>query len=132
MENCKTTGQRIKAARKEAKLSQAELACRMGVTNHCISMWERGKRNPKYDTLSRIADAIGVNVNRFLPAANVVERKRGELTYGVITEFENGNVLWYEPITDEINGFVLRTSEGFIVCEWTTNCGADMRGEKHG
>ena len=75
MENGKTTGQRIRAARKEAKLSQAELACRMGVTNHCISMWERGKRNPKYDTLSRIADAIGVNVNRFLPAAEVSQNE---------------------------------------------------------
>ena len=67
-----TTGQRIKDARKKAKLTQAELACRLGITNHCISMWEKGTRNPKYDTLVRIADALGINVSNLLqtPVAN--------------------------------------------------------------
>lgn len=61
-----TTAERIKTARKEAGITQDELASKMYVTHHCISMWERGLRQPKYETLSRIADALGINVNRLL------------------------------------------------------------------
>lgn len=31
-----------------------------------------------------------------------------QLKYGIIKEFEDGTILWYEPITDTIDGFVLR------------------------
>lgn len=55
-----TTGQRIKAARKAAKMTQADLASKLGVPYQSISQWERDLRNPKYDTLSRIADALSV------------------------------------------------------------------------
>lgn len=61
-----TIAERIKTARKEAGITQDELASKMYVTHHCISMWERGLRQPKYETLARIADAIGINVNRLL------------------------------------------------------------------
>ena len=44
--------------------------------------------------------------------------EKNGFTYGVIREFENGNVLWYEPITDEIDGFVLRDNDGSIVRTW--------------
>jgi transcriptional regulator with XRE-family HTH domain len=67
-----TTGLLIKTAREKAGMSQAQLASKMGVTNHCISSWERGKRNPKYETLSRIADALGVDVNCLLLGNDVV------------------------------------------------------------
>jgi hypothetical protein len=33
---------------------------------------------------------------------------------GIIKETESYD-LWYEPITDEINGFVVRNKEGFII-----------------
>lgn len=61
-----TTAERIKTARKEAGITQDELASKMYVTHHCISMWERGLRQPKYETLARIAGALGINVNRLL------------------------------------------------------------------
>lgn len=61
-----TTAERIKTARKEAGITQDELASKMFVTHHCISIWERGLRQPKYETLARIADALGINVNRLL------------------------------------------------------------------
>ena len=37
-----------------------------------------------------------------------------KLGYGVIKEYDNFD-LWYEPITDEIDGFVLRDKNGGIV-----------------
>ena len=36
------------------------------------------------------------------------------LVYGIIREFEDGTTLWYEPITDETDGFVLRGNEGYV------------------
>lgn len=55
-----TTGQLIKAARKNAGMTQAELASKLNVPYQSISQWERGTRNPKYDTLERLADALDV------------------------------------------------------------------------
>lgn len=34
-----------------------------------------------------------------------------ELDYGVVVEFENGTELWFEPFTDEMDGFVLRKGD---------------------
>lgn len=40
------------------------------------------------------------------------------LMYGVIKNFDDGTSLWYEPITDEIDGFVLRDYNGNIIRMW--------------
>lgn len=57
-----TTGQRIRAARKKARMTQAELAKRLGISYVGISQWENDIRNPKYETLVRIAAALNVDV----------------------------------------------------------------------
>ncbi len=54
-----TTGQRIKEARKRAGMTQKELALKLGIPFQGISQWENDLRNPKYETLRRIADALG-------------------------------------------------------------------------
>ena len=67
-----TTGQRIKAARKAANMTQGDVAFKMRVTGDCISKWERGFRDPKYNTLCRIADSLGVDVSNLLPGSEDV------------------------------------------------------------
>ena len=62
-----TTGDRIKAARKAAGVTQLELAKRIGVTESYISMYERNKRNPKLETLRKIALALGVDLDELIP-----------------------------------------------------------------
>lgn len=57
-----TTGERIKAARINAGLTQRELAERLNVSFVNISQWENGVRNPKIETLQKIAEALGVEV----------------------------------------------------------------------
>ena len=57
-----TTGQRIKAARKKAGLTQKELGERLGITYQTLAQWENDLRNPKYDTLKRIAAALNVPI----------------------------------------------------------------------
>lgn len=57
-----TTGARIKAARKAAGMTQAELASRLGIPYQSIGQWENDLRNPKYESLQKIASALGVSV----------------------------------------------------------------------
>ena len=58
-----TVGERIKEARKKAKMTQNELAQKMGIPFQSISQWERDLRKPKYETLARIATALGCNIS---------------------------------------------------------------------
>mgnify|MGYP001087160822 CR=1 FL=1 len=54
------TGELIKQARVTMRITQAELAKRLGVTPQAISQYERGIKNPKPATLKKIAAALGV------------------------------------------------------------------------
>lgn len=61
-----TTGQRIKLARRNAGLTQKELGQKLGITYQTLAQWENDLRKPKFDTLKRIADALGVPVGELL------------------------------------------------------------------
>lgn len=62
-----TTGQRIRTARKKAGMTQAELAAKLEIPFQSVSQWERDIRNPKYDTIRRIATALGVEWTDLVP-----------------------------------------------------------------
>ncbi|MCH5261201.1 MAG: helix-turn-helix transcriptional regulator [Lachnospiraceae bacterium] len=62
-----TTGERIRTARKNANMTQAELAQKLGISYVGVSQWENGLRQPKYETLKKIADAIGVEWYTLVP-----------------------------------------------------------------
>jgi transcriptional regulator with XRE-family HTH domain len=53
-------GQRIRALRKQQKMSQTELAEKAGISLITISRIERGERDPHVKTLARIAKGLGV------------------------------------------------------------------------
>lgn len=57
-----TTGERIREARKCAGLTQEELASKLGISYQSIGQWERNIRNPKPETIQKIAKALGVTV----------------------------------------------------------------------
>ena len=61
-----TVGERIKAARKKAGMTQKELADKLGIPYQGISQYERGIRNPKIDTLVKIADILDVSTDYLL------------------------------------------------------------------
>lgn len=56
-----TTGERIRKARKEKNMSQKELAEKIGVSASMIGQYENGLRNPKIETIQRIAYVLDVN-----------------------------------------------------------------------
>jgi DNA-binding XRE family transcriptional regulator len=56
------TGQIIEQARKEAHLTQTELAEKIGTNKSYISRVETGRTEPKVSTFYRIASALGLCV----------------------------------------------------------------------
>lgn len=61
------TSEKIKQARKKAGLTQGELAQKLGVSQAMISAYEKGLRNPKWETIRSIANALGVSVGEIAP-----------------------------------------------------------------
>ena len=49
--------------RKEKKLSQEALAREVGVTQQCVSEWERGRIEPTLSYLWKLADLFGVSID---------------------------------------------------------------------
>ena len=56
------TGQIIEQARKEAKMTQTELAEKLGSSKSYISRVETGRTEPKVSTFYRIVSALGLSV----------------------------------------------------------------------
>lgn len=68
-----TVGERIRSARKAAGLTQAQLAKKLGVPYQSVGQWERGTRNPKYETLERIAAALETSASELMGLGAVTE-----------------------------------------------------------
>ncbi len=62
-------GNRIKAARERAHLTQEQLAEMVGLSPTHLSVIERGVKTPKLDTFVRIANALGVSADALLQDA---------------------------------------------------------------
>ena len=58
MTDARKTGAFIARKRKEAGLTQLELAEMLGVTNRAVSKWETGAGLPDTALLTRLADAL--------------------------------------------------------------------------
>lgn len=60
-------GERVRELRKDAGfVSQEALARQMGVSLFTVSRYERGASHPDFDGLHRLADALGVPVERLI------------------------------------------------------------------
>jgi transcriptional regulator with XRE-family HTH domain len=62
-----TLGQRLVTARKQKRLSQAELAERIGTRPKIISRWERGDVAPNVNHRIALAAALEVPLQDLLP-----------------------------------------------------------------
>lgn len=59
-------GKFILNRRNKLKLTQQELADKIGVTDKAISKWERGKGMPDYSLFIPLCNALGISVNELL------------------------------------------------------------------
>lgn len=58
-----TIGQKIKEVRKARGISQLELGTLLGVSQAMVAQYESGIRNPKIETLQKIAAVLGVDAS---------------------------------------------------------------------
>ncbi|MFE6977043.1 helix-turn-helix transcriptional regulator [Streptomyces sp. NPDC057682] len=62
------SGDAMRMARRQADLTQKQVAEGLGLTSHvAVARWEKGQRPPPAEKLVRIADIIGVDVDNLFP-----------------------------------------------------------------
>lgn len=59
-------GPRIAALRRQAGMSQAELASRLKISSSAVGMYEQGRREPSVDLLLDMAEIFGVSMDVLL------------------------------------------------------------------
>lgn len=67
-------GEVIKALREKKKMTQAELAEKIGVTDKAVSKWETGRGLPDITLVEPIADALGLSVGELFAGEQVINR----------------------------------------------------------
>ena len=84
---------RLKSLRSERGLTQRELADSLGISTSAITMYENGRRIPKYDILETIADYFNVDMNYLYGVSDVrnasllsyIDSKRQEILSNLTT-----------------------------------------------
>ena len=66
---------RIQILRKENNLTQQDLAEKLGVSNKSISKYERGEREPDFNTLKKLSNIFNVSIDYLL---GLSDNKNGE------------------------------------------------------
>ena len=93
MDKTNAIGTNIKRFRSEKGITQKELAAALGVSYQMVQSWERGARNPKMETIQKIAAALGVSWLDLMPKealnANTIEdfaKDNGELAQELVQQ----------------------------------------------
>ena len=68
------TGNMIKLCREAKKLTQAELAYTLGVSDKAVSKWETGRSYPDITLIEPLAKALGVSAIELLSGESVTNR----------------------------------------------------------
>lgn len=74
-----SVGQRIKAAREQAGITQVELGEKIGVSGVAIMRYEKGTREPRLQQLRQIAQALDADVVYLISGQTSAEVERGIL-----------------------------------------------------
>lgn len=72
--NSYVTGSTVKRLREAKKLTQAELAERIGVSSKTVSKWETAKGLPDISLLQPLAQALGVSVIELMNGEQIINR----------------------------------------------------------
>ena len=72
--NSYVTGATVKALREARKLTQAELAEKIGVSSKTISKWETAKGLPDISLLQPLAQALGISVIELMNGEHITNR----------------------------------------------------------
>jgi repressor LexA len=98
----------LKYLRERDKLSQSELAKKLGVSKSAISMYEVGNREPDFETEEAIADLFNVSLD-FLRGKNPNNKRKKGITINVLGRVAAGipieaieNIIDTEEISEQL------------------------------
>lgn len=69
--NQEKIGKFIAESRKQKKLTQADLAEKLGVTDRTISNWETGKNMPDLSLFKPLCDILGITINELMSGEKI-------------------------------------------------------------
>lgn len=92
-------GKFIAECRKQKKITQAQLAEKLNITDKAISKWERGISMPDSSIMLELCDILGISVNNLLSGemsdAEITDQKNERLLLEMAKELERKNkMLW--------------------------------------
>ena len=92
-------GRFIAECRKEANLTQMQLAEKLGITDKAISKWERGMAMPDTSIMLELCDILSISVNELISGEKIDmennNRKNEQLLLDMAKELEKKNkTIW--------------------------------------
>lgn len=107
--NQERIGKFIATLRKEKKLTQEQLAEKLGVASKSISRWENGKYMPDLSLLKPLSEILGVTINELMSGERIDEKNYQEQfeenVVNAISDVDNSNKVW-NLITYVIYGII--------------------------
>lgn len=73
--NQEKIGKFIAYNRKKKKLTQSELAEKLGVTDRAVSNWENGKNMPDLSLFKPLCDTLGISINELMSGEVIDNRE---------------------------------------------------------
>ena len=96
--NQERIGKFISKCRKDKKMTQSELAEKLGVTDRSIGNWENGRNMPDLSLFKPLCDALGITINDLLSGEKISKDKYQE-------KFEENIVNTIDYSTKKINKY---------------------------
>lgn len=91
-----TVGERIREARLKAHMTQAELAKKINTSYVVISQYENNKRNPKIQTIEKIATALDIPTTMLVPgyksSKEMLDKAIASIANAVLPEAEREKI----------------------------------------
>lgn len=123
-----TLGERISELRKKNKITQADLADRLFVTDKTISSWESGRTEPGFDMIWKLSEILGCSIIYLMYGNNIkddieteIKIKISESEYNEIDKFFAENSVFISK-NKQIDTYFQPTYRSFlnneIINEW--------------
>lgn len=112
--NQEKTGKFIAVCRKEKKLTQADLAEKLGISDRAVSKWERGMSMPDSSIMLELCDILGISVNELLTGEKIKMQD--------YDKFAEQNLLYMQKREEQKNKMILYL-EVFMIVLSIISCG---------
>ena len=76
--NQEKIGKFIQECRKKKKLTQSDIAEKLGVSDRTVGNWENGRNMPDLSLFKPLCDELGITINEFLSGEKIKKEKYQE------------------------------------------------------